>query len=115
MDIQGVITRGYITKKEAETLDSNYLRKINLIDSDDDVEGIWVNLLSKENTDIYDNGDSHDEHFFGVLQNDALAFAPNKSWGITVECITQGDSRAIAHAKKPEIYDDFLQEYSELF
>lgn len=96
-----IIKRGFITKCEGELLNSNYLRKVNLIDDDGDTEGIWVNLLTKDNTDIYD-GTTHGDFFYGVLQNHALCFAPQGSWGMVIKCITQGDARAISYVKLPD-------------
>ena len=111
MEIDEIIARGYITKEEVKQLDSKLLRKINLIGRDGDSEGIWANLLNEENLKIYDD-DSTGVDFYVVLQNNALAYYPNRSWGLVVKCVSQGLNRPKSHVGDlPLLYAEYVKEY----
>lgn len=112
LQVSEIIARGYIKKEESELLDSNLIRKINLIDDDGDGESIWVNLLNSEGTNIYD-GKSHGDHIYGVLLNNAVVFLPNQSWGVVIKIITQGENRSISYAKLPDNYNDYVEHYKD--
>jgi hypothetical protein len=67
------------------------MRKIRIHVNGEDGEGIWA-AFSDEGVKKYDS-DVRGETIPAILVNDALAFYPNRSWGLYLPVVLQGGSR----------------------
>lgn len=94
LDPAEIFKRGFITKAESEAVDfSKFASKINLKDTDEQVEGIWAAFLTLEDKARYESSQSTGELIRAVLLNHALCWFPNGTWGRVVEGKTNGNRR----------------------
>lgn len=70
---------------------SKNLMKCKLHRNDKDIEGIWISVSDEINKLI--NKDTSGDKFIGRLENDAIHFFPNGSWGMHILCETDGENR----------------------
>jgi len=95
LDPVAIFKRGFITRAESEAADLDKLAsKVNLVDKNGEVEGIWVAFITAEDGKLY-NGTGQGETLRAVLLNHALHFFPNPSWGRVIEGKTKGSVRPV--------------------
>ena len=92
MNIEKIIERGFILKSEQEEVmvDEN-LSKVNLVDEEGQVEGIWTYIIKGK--EQYKDDQSKGDPVVAVLANQALCWYPNPSWGRVIEFTTNGSIR----------------------
>jgi len=117
LDPEKIFERGFITQKEAETVElSDFGSKINLVDPEGEIEGIWVAFLTEEDKKKYNDDRSSGEEIRCVLLNHALCFYPNPTWGRMLVGKTCGPQRPtfqfddqVEHLKAT--HEAYVQEY----
>lgn len=70
---------------------STNLTKLQLHRNNEDFEGIWISVSDETKALLEKNTKS--DQFIARLENDAIHFYPNRSWGLHVLCETNGESR----------------------
>lgn len=70
---------------------STNLMKLQLHRNNEDFEGIWISV--SDETKVLLEKNTKGVKFIARLENDAIHFYPNQSWGLHLLCETNGENR----------------------
>ena len=101
---------GQIIKFEPLSYNEQACIKVNLSpEGSNNGEGVWA-VVSLDDKEKYVN-DTKGEYFIAMLANDAIAFYPNRSWGLHVIARFNGGNRPVCGCD----WIDYLQKENRIW